>query len=94
MGESADRIASREVVASLPSDQPDRSRCWFVEVVGFATTEYLTAKLARYEAAGIKRVLLVVDDTRDASLAEVRRVVPYHSRSIVADLLAIIGESR
>jgi predicted nuclease of restriction endonuclease-like RecB superfamily len=89
-----DRVPrDREIVATLPPrDTPDRSRCWFVEVVGFATTEYLTAKLARYAAAGIDRVALVVDDTRDASLAEVRRVVAY-SRTIVADLLAITEEA-
>jgi predicted nuclease of restriction endonuclease-like RecB superfamily len=95
MTESADRIASREVVAVLPPlDRLDRSRCWYIEVVGFATSEYLTAKLARYRAAGIEQVLLVVDDTRAADLAEVRRVVAYKSQKIVADVLGIIEEAR
>jgi predicted nuclease of restriction endonuclease-like RecB superfamily len=84
----------REITATLPAVRRlDRSRCWFVEVVGFATSEYLAAKLARYEAAGIERVVLVVDDTRDAALATVRRVVAYKGRTIVADLLAIIGDT-
>lgn|GEM_PF-2264294 len=94
MTAEADRIVSREIVGTLPNNQPDRSRCWFVEVVGFATTEYLTAKLARYEAAGIERVVLVVDDTRATDLANVRRVVAYKSQTIAADLLAIMREAR
>ncbi len=95
MNDAADSIASREIVAALPpADRPDRSRCWFVEVVGFATTEYLTAKLARYEGAGIDRVLLVVDDTRVQGLAAIPRVVPYDRRTAVADLLMIIEASK
>ncbi|MFN0247594.1 MAG: DUF790 family protein [Kofleriaceae bacterium] len=101
MSDEADRIESgadarskreREIRAELPAAKGvDRSRGWFVEVVGFATSEYLNAKLARYEAAGIERVVLVVDDTRDAALATVRRVVGYKARTIVADLLAVMG---
>jgi predicted nuclease of restriction endonuclease-like RecB superfamily len=34
---------------------------WFLEVVGFATKEYLTTKLERYRGAGIGRVVLCVD---------------------------------
>lgn len=84
---------AREIVAKLPVTTPDRSRCWFVEVVGFATTEYLTAKLARYAAAGIERVVLVVDDTRAPDLADVRRVIAYRSQTTVVDLLAILQEA-
>ena len=98
MTAEADRIAPRVIAGALPRNEPDRSRCWFVEVVGFATAEYLTAKLARYRAAGIDRVVLVVDETRDASLDSVgtsdRRVVAYRSKTVVADLLAIIAEAK
>jgi predicted nuclease of restriction endonuclease-like RecB superfamily len=36
-------------------------RRWFIEVVGFSTKEYLTAKLDRYRHAGIATVMLCVD---------------------------------
>ena len=86
--------SGREIVAALsPQRGVNRATCWFIEVVGFATREYLAAKLARYENAGIERVVLVVDDTRDAELATMRRVIAYKPRSIVADLLAITEEA-
>ncbi len=44
-----------------------RTRTW-IELIGFATADYLAAQLARYAAAGITNVVLCVHDRRDASL--------------------------
>lgn len=68
-----------------------RAATWFVEVVGFATTEYLRAKLARYAAAGIERVVLVVDDTSDGELQAMQHVVTYAPKTTVTDLLAVVA---
>lgn len=38
-----------------------RSLRWYVEIVGFATAEYLTHKLALYRDAGISRIALCID---------------------------------
>jgi predicted nuclease of restriction endonuclease-like RecB superfamily len=66
---------------------------WFVEIVGFATSELLQRRLARYEAAGIKRVVLLVDEryaAPHAASSEDRRILAYRSRSTGLDLLAIM----
>lgn len=61
-----------------------RGARWFVEVIGFATAEYLADKLALYRAAGA-RVILCVDAKRSV-LAEQPFVVPY-GRRVDADAL-------
>lgn len=38
-----------------------RGARWFVEVLGFATQDYLATKLARYRAAGVATVVLCAD---------------------------------
>ena len=39
-------------------------RPWVLELVGFATADYVAAKLARYRAAGIREIVLCVDEKR------------------------------
>jgi predicted nuclease of restriction endonuclease-like RecB superfamily len=66
---------------------------WFVEIVGFATSELLQRRLARYEAAGIKRVVLLVDERYAAPHAissGAKRIVAYRSRSAAMELLKIM----
>ncbi|CAN5788699.1 hypothetical protein BH11MYX2_BH11MYX2_02260 [soil metagenome] len=66
---------------------------WFVEIVGFATSELLQRKLARYEAAGITRALLVVDERYAAPHAissKDPRILAYRSRSVARDLTKIM----
>lgn len=41
-----------------------RDRAWRIELVGFATADYLAAKLAHYRSAGIRDVVLCVDERR------------------------------
>lgn len=43
-------------------DTPER--CWWVEIVGFWTSDYLEHKLATYRAARLPRVILCIDAKR------------------------------
>ncbi len=45
----------------------DPARRWLLEIVGFWTPEYLTAKLARLRAAGIPNLILAIDEELDCS---------------------------
>jgi predicted nuclease of restriction endonuclease-like RecB superfamily len=38
--------------------------CWYVEIIGFWTAEYLARKLARYREAGITHVIFCIDELR------------------------------
>ena len=68
---------------------------WWIELVGFATREYLQRKLAAYEAAGIRQVVLLVlnDAASDADppFDFDPRVLRYRARTVGADLLAAMG---
>ena len=65
-------------------------RRWYLELVGFATADYLAAKLARYRAAGIDDVLLCVDDARAEATrsGEAREILRYTRRLDAATVLA------
>lgn len=67
-------------------------RQFFVELVGFATADYLAAKLARYHAAGITGVVLCIDDTRAEPVREnePRELLRYEQRLTAETLLAHI----
>ncbi len=71
-------------------------RRWFVEVVGFSTKEYLTAKLDRYRHAGISHVVLCVDraSAPDCDLytpdAQSAQICSFTKSVDVDDLLAML----
>lgn len=64
-----------------------------LELVGFATYEYLTAKLARYRVAGVTDVLLCVDDARAEATRpdEARAILRYTGRLDAAAVRARLG---
>lgn len=65
-------------------------RRFYVELVGFATADYLAAKLARYHAAGITDVVLCIDDARAEPTREnePRELLRYIQRLTAETLLA------
>ncbi len=67
----------------------DRPR--LVELVGFATADYLAAKLARYASAGEPDVVLCVDEQRAPDAAGDPRVLGYRSRLTGAALVAFLA---
>lgn len=70
---------------------------WFIEVVGFSTKEYLTAKLDRYRHAGIATVVLCVDlaSAPDCDLhAQAAQVCSFTKYVDVDDLLAMVPAGR
>ena len=63
---------------------------WFVEVLGFATREYLAAKLERYRAAGIENVVVCADRATAPGCDLDGRVCGFARRIDVDDLLAML----
>ncbi|CAN5817079.1 hypothetical protein BH11MYX3_BH11MYX3_26860 [soil metagenome] len=55
-------------------------RRWLVELVGFATADYLSAKLSRYRAAGLGEVVLCVDQRRAPDARIDPQVLAYASK--------------
>jgi len=66
-------------------------RSCHVEVVGFATAEYVTARLARYRAAGAPDVVLCVDDRRADEDVPVAGTLRYDRRIDPAAVLAYLA---
>jgi uncharacterized protein len=64
---------------------------WFVEVIGFATRDYLETKLARYRAAGVTEVILCVDLASAPDCDLLADVCSFTRRIDADDLLAAIG---
>jgi predicted nuclease of restriction endonuclease-like RecB superfamily len=67
---------------------------WWLEIVGFWTTDYLEHKLARYRAAGHSNVILCIDAKRavaDDELPAGARVVRYERRIDVESIRSAIG---
>lgn len=56
------------------------ARSWLVELVGFATADYVAAKLARYASAGVNDVVLCVDEARAPGTAADPRVLAYDGK--------------
>lgn len=67
----------------------DRPR--LVELVGFATADYLAAKLARYASAGEPDVVLCVDEHRAPDAAGDPRVLGYRGRLTGAAIVAFLA---
>jgi predicted nuclease of restriction endonuclease-like RecB superfamily len=66
---------------------------WFIEVLGFATRDYLTAKLDRYRGAGIPRVVLCADLATAPGCDLAAQVCGFTRHVEVGDLLATIERS-
>lgn len=69
-------------------------RRWVVEVLGFATTEYLAAKLDRYRDAGLERVVLCTDLTTAPGSDRTAQICGFLRRVEVDDLLTTIDTGR
>jgi predicted nuclease of restriction endonuclease-like RecB superfamily len=63
---------------------------WFIEVVGFATKEYLTTKLEHYRRAEIANVVLCVDLASALGCDFQAQVLGFIQRVDVDDLLAML----
>jgi predicted nuclease of restriction endonuclease-like RecB superfamily len=68
-------------------------RRWVVELLGFATAEYVRAKLAAYEAAGVSDVVLCIDEKRAPAALLDPRVLAYQRLGGAALALFIAGLS-
>ncbi len=71
----------------------DRDRRWLLEVVGFWTPEYLSAKLDRLRRAGRGDLLVCIDadlGCGEAELADLPHVLQFRKRVDVAAVLEII----
>jgi predicted nuclease of restriction endonuclease-like RecB superfamily len=66
---------------------------WFIEVLGFATQDYLAAKLDRYRGAGIPRVVLCADLATAPGCDFAAQVCGFTRHVEVDDLLATIERS-
>ncbi|MBA2544630.1 MAG: DUF790 family protein [Deltaproteobacteria bacterium] len=75
--------AASDMAAGSPGAGFER---WWIEIVGFSTAEYLTYKLDRYQAAGVERIVLLVDADRTTELLDHPRVLPFRRR-VPLDLL-------
>ncbi len=75
------------------------SRTW-IELIGFATAEYIAAQRMRYATAGITSYVLCVHDRRDATLhpgspsVDDPQILRFRGRLAAADVLAKVAESR
>ncbi len=67
-------------------------RRWLIELVGFATTEYLAAKLARYRATGASDISLCVDERRAPDARVDPNVLAYAGKLTATDLLRFVEE--
>lgn len=63
---------------------------WRIEILGFASADYIQHKRAQYRSAGIETVVLCVDRERSEPLPDERALVPYRRRIDVARVLAIV----
>jgi predicted nuclease of restriction endonuclease-like RecB superfamily len=61
---------------------------WFVEILGFATQEYVTAKLERYRRAGIDAAVLCIDRANGPGIEADAQVCSFARTVDVDDLLA------
>ncbi len=67
-----------------------RARVWKIELVGFATADYLAAKLARYRAAGSPDVVLCVDERRAPEAARDPHVLAYTGKLDASTLVQFV----
>ena len=70
-----------------------RGRTWLVELVGFATADYVAAKLRRYAGAGVSGVVLCVDEDRAPGTLADPRVLGYAGKLAADALLDFLARS-
>jgi len=73
----------------------DANRRWFVEIVGYWTDRYLERKLASYREAGIKNLILCIDQdlaTQGANIPSGARIVRFRRTVDARAVLAILDE--
>lgn len=63
---------------------------WLIEVLGFSTQEYVATKLARYQRAGIRAVVLCVDLANAPGCELSEHVCSFRKHVDVDDLLALL----
>ncbi len=63
---------------------------WWIEILGFATTDYVEARLARYAAVQLTNVIVCIDDkrAREAPATTGGRMLRFHGRLDARALLA------
>lgn len=72
-------------------EKPDQR--WWVEIIGFWTSDYLQHKLATYRAARLPRVILCIDAKRviqEDELPDDARLVRFTKSIPIAQILSII----
>jgi predicted nuclease of restriction endonuclease-like RecB superfamily len=69
-----------------------RGARWVIEVLGFATQDYLAAKLERYHGAGISQVVLCADLATAPGCDLAAQVCGFTRQVDVDDLLATIDQ--
>lgn len=77
----------------LLQHREDSDRRWWIEIVGFWTSDYLQHKLATYRAANLSRVILCIDAKRtveENDLPRNARIVRFAKSISTAEILAII----
>jgi predicted nuclease of restriction endonuclease-like RecB superfamily len=77
----------------LLQHREENDRRWWVEIVGFWTSDYLRNKLATYRAAKLPRVILCIDANRtveEGDLPTGAHVVRFTKSISAAEILAII----
>jgi len=75
----------------------DGGRRWILEIVGFWTPEYLDRKLTLYRRAGLRNLILCIDDERqcaDGDLPVGARVLRFRRHVAVEDVLRILRGPR
>ena len=69
-------------------------RRWWVEIVGFWTSDYLQQKLATYRAASLPRIILCIDAKRTLDARDLpadARIVRFTKSIRVEEILAIVN---
>lgn len=66
-------------------------RTYSVELVGFATADHITAKLARYGSAGVRDVVLCVDERRAPEPGADARLLAYRGSLTAEALLGFLA---
>jgi predicted nuclease of restriction endonuclease-like RecB superfamily len=74
-------------------NRQDPSDRWLIEIMGFWTADYVAKKLRRLRSAGLGRLILCVDATRNCGSDELphgAHVLKFKKRVDVRDVLNII----
>ena len=74
----------------------DGEKRWLLEIVGFWTPEYLARKLALYRRAGLRNLILCIDDERQCADGELplgARVLRFRRHVAVDQVLRLLDGS-